>query len=577
MIGTSYDFFQIPLIHFVESDDLYLERQEDVLWFDLLRNLDWRPFRETAARYYEALWQFNYDAAEMRRALGTGQPANPETESDATMRLLFARATMCEDTPAIYALPLSAPPEIHVDPKWLRPGTPPPRWAGRTPKCFFALFAAFVGVMAQGKPGEPESVHRELRSNPSFARACGFTLPRSNGLYCHTDVPSLRKLQQFDQIMTSLGLWGQAKVQQVVRNLKAGRIRIESTLVHDTTHYPAYSSMRAVEVPPPAPPSVDPPPASAEPAAPQQGEPSEDASGNVSTKGRKAKKGKRARKGKKPQKPRKKSHPKTTKACRCRDREHCPHPWINADEGAGTVVKSTGKMYWAHKASTLGFPGQQVLLDAAAMSDAASHDSTSLFPHLNRLFGLHPDFRGVVNRVLDDGAADDQELKERLKAEFGIDLFASINPRSRQPIRDDLPLGVDHITPTGTPVCQAGCPFDFIGCRHDTERFLFRAPRDAQGVPVCQACPQRPGCYRGADGARQITVPFERLPWIDPKHPQLSRRFALAMAGRTAIERLHKLMKYDYGDERLTKRGNDAFQARLDKTVLAMHLVLAHG
>ncbi len=31
---------------------------------------------------------------------------------------------------------------------------------------------------------------------------------------------------------------------------------------------------------------------------------------------------------------------------------------------------------------------------------------------------------------------------------------------------------------------------------------------------------------------------------------------------------LNKLMKYDYGDERLTKRGNDAFQARLDKTLL---------
>jgi hypothetical protein len=83
--------------------------------------------------------------------------------------------------------------------------------------------------------------------------------------------------------------------------------------------------------------------------------------------------------------------------------------------------------------------------------------------------------------------------------------------------------------------------------------------------------------YRGHKGARQITAPFTRLPWIDPEFPQLSRRFAKVMAKRTAIERLHKLMKYDYGDERLTKRGNAAFQARLDKTLLAMHLVLAYG
>jgi hypothetical protein len=326
--------------------------------------------------------------------------------------------------------------------------------------------------------------------------------------------------------------------------------------------------MQTVEVPPPAASAVDAPaPASTEPIAPAPPQGRVNATISVS---------KKRKKGRKAKKPRRKSHPKTTKACRCKDRQHCPHPWINADDGAGTVVKSTGKMYWAHKASTLCFPGQEVLLDAVAMSDAASHDSQSLLPHLNRLFQLHPDLKPVVDRVLDDGAADDQTLKQTLQTDLGIELLAPINPRSRESIREELPRGVDHITPTGTPVCRAGYPFDFVGCRHDTERFLFRAPEDAQGVPVCQACPLRPQCYRGADGARQITVPFERLPWIDPKFPQLSRRFVRAMAHRTAIERLHKLMKYDYGDERLTKRGNKAFQARLDKTLLAMHLILAH-
>ena len=118
---------------------------------------------------------------------------------------------------------------------------------------------------------------------------------------------------------------------------------------------------------------------------------------------------------------------------------------------------------------------------------------------------------------------------------------------------------------------------DCLGCRRDTQRLLFRAPDDDQGVPVCQHCALRDGCYRGYAGARQITVPFARLPWIDPEFPQLSRRFAKVMAKRTAIERLHKLMKYDHGDERLTKRGNASFQARLDKTLLAIHLVLAYG
>ena len=108
-----------------------------------------------------------------------------------------------------------------------------------------------------------------------------------------------------------------------------------------------------------------------------------------------------------------------------------------------------------------------------------------------------------------------------------------------------------------------------------TSHFLFRAPLNERGKPVCEGCPKKPVCCRAASLVRQIAVPFQRLPWIDPEFPQISRRFRKAIARRTVIERIHKLMKYDYGDERLTKRGNKAFQARLDKTLLAMHLVVA--
>ncbi len=107
---------------------------------------------------------------------------------------------------------------------------------------------------------------------------------------------------------------------------------------------------------------------------------------------------KKTKKAKKTPKKKRKSHPRTTKNCRCSDREHCDHAWINADEGAGTVVKSTGKMYWAHKASTLGFAKQEVLLDAVALNDAASHDSKSLVPHLSRLLSRHPDL-SLLRRI----------------------------------------------------------------------------------------------------------------------------------------------------------------------------------
>ena len=240
------------------------------------------------------------------------------------------------------------------------------------------------------------------------------------------------------------------------------------------------------------------------------------------------------------------------------------------------MVKSTGKMYWAHKASTLSFAAQEILLDAVAVGDAASHDSQTLQPHLRRLFQRHPDLVQCVTRVLDDGAADDAQLKATIESEFGIELLAPINPRRRGQIVSDLPRGIDHLTPRGVPVCQAGYPFELVGVRHDTEHFLFRAPLDDAGAFVCQDCSLRAGCYRGDKGGRQVSIPQQRLPWLNPDFPQLSKRFEKAMARRTSIERLHKLMKFDLGDDRLTKPGNNSFQARLDKTLFAMHILIGH-
>lgn len=530
---------QIPLIQVVDSDDLYLERCEELVWFRVLRKLDWSELRAVAARYYEALWQFNVEQQRAReKRLAEVAKANPETSKQATLRLLFARPTLCEGAAPLHEVRDGLAAEIRVDPTTLEPGRVPLRIAGRQPKCFFALLKAFLGMVLRGQPAEPEIVHDELRNNPAYARACGFTLPDATGGYRRSDVPSLRKIEQFDQIMIDAGLWHHVAVEQVRANLREGIVRPGSTLVHDTTHYLARSAMTAVEIP---------------------SEPKKSGSEQ-----------------REPEKPRRKSHPRTIKTCRCEDHGGCAHPWVSADPGAGTVSKSGGKRYWAHKASTIGIPGQEVLLDAVAMSDAASHDSMSVEAHLERVFRDLPELKGKIEWVLDDAAADDEDLKTRLSLRWGIVLMTPINPRGRNKQTKDLPRGVEHIEPAGIPVCRQGFPFDFVGVRHEEERFIFRAPDDANGVPVCTDCPVRAECYRGENGARQVTIPFERLPWINPGMPELSLRFQEEMAQRTVIERLHKLMKEDFGDERLSKRGNDAFQARLDKTRWAMHVLLAH-
>ena len=233
------------------------------------------------------------------------------------------------------------------------------------------------------------------------------------------------------------------------------------------------------------------------------------------------------------------------------------------------------QMHWAHKASTLGFAGQEVLLDAVAMTDAASHDSQSLLPHLDRLLTLHPELNGKITRLLDDSAADDEDIKKRLARKYHIELLVAPQSPRAQAHREGPSARHRPHPSTGTPVCVQGIPLDFLGCRHATGQFLFRAPQGSDGKPVCEGCPIKSSCCRDGGSRRQIALPFARLPWLDPRFPQLPRRFQKAYARRTVIERIHKLMKYDFGDERLTKRGNKAFQARLDKTLLAMHLVVA--
>ncbi len=612
MVAVVYSPGQLPLIEFIESDELFLQDEPQALWFDVLRKLDYRQFQPVAARYYEQLWQFNHQQTQDRLERQEHPPAaNPETQAQATARLLFGRATLDEQTPVLYRPPPRPTPAFTIRPETLHPGVTPPRFAGRLPKCFFALFKAFLGVTLAGQPAEPQFVDQKLRENPAFARSCGFTIPRAGKPERASDIPSLRKLQQFDQIMTQNGLWGEAALDRVAANLRDGTVQVEATVVHDTTHYRAYSAMQVLELPAgsaggqgvsePAtgdtmtsgaePSGQRPVGGLAEPAAEKpEPAPSSGASSAVEP-GVRSVKPEAAKGASGPEKPanpracpksapppkkKRKSHPRTTKACRCADREHCHHAWINADEGAGTVVKGTGQMHWGHKASTLAFPGQEVLLDAVALSDAATHDSRSLMPHLQRLFQRHPDLKGLVTRVLDDGAADDAELKAAIQEDLGIQVLAPINPRRRGPMRADLPRGLDHLTPRGVPVCRAGYPFELLGVRHDTQHFLFAAPKDELGQSVCQGCDLREGCYRGQSGGRQVTIPQSRLPWLDPECPQLSKRFLKAMARRTSIERLHKLMKWDLGDEQLTKRGNDAFQARLDKTLLAMHVLLAH-
>ncbi|MBI4863481.1 MAG: hypothetical protein HY815_24935 [Candidatus Riflebacteria bacterium] len=54
----------------------------------------------------------------------------------------------------------------------------------------------------------------------------------------------------------------------------------------------------------------------------------------------------------------------------------------------------------------------------------------------------------------------------------------------------------------------------------------------------------------------------------------MARRFKAVMRHRTSVERAIKRFKLDFGDDHLARRGNEAFQAHLDRSLIALHLLL---
>jgi len=115
---------------------------------------------------------------------------------------------------------------------------------------------------------------------------------------------------------------------------------------------------------------------------------------------------------------------------------------------------------------------------------------------------------------------------------------------------------------------------EYQGMRYENEKFIYQAPKDLDNVPVCLACHHRENCCPNATRGRTINVSFDLLPHIDPQDPPMAKRYKAIMSRRTSVERMIKRLKCDLGDDKLSKRGNDSFQAYLDKTMIAFHVLL---
>ena len=158
--------------------------------------------------------------------------------------------------------------------------------------------------------------------------------------------------------------------------------------------------------------------------------------------------------------------------------------------------------------------------------------------------------------------------------ELGVELKASLNPRRKKEITEDVPRGVEKITPYGVPICWNGHEMEYKGMRYENEKFIYQAPKGEDKKPVCVSCSYQAGCCPNAVTGRTITVSFDCLPHIDPNDPPMAKRYKAIMSRRPAVERIIKRLKCDLADDRLSKRGNESFQAYLDKTMIAFHVLI---
>lgn len=523
------DYFREPdncLFHVFESDDIQLDLDENAVWFQGVKYIyrNWRDFHTAAVEYYESLYRFNKEKTSSYREHSSERQSDYPSREDARLDLLFSRCTEGNDDDAKVEKVETPPGDVNsFVPEHIQPGHPPVRSSGRPPEDFYRLFTAYAAVQLTGEESTPEAVHGSLHNNPSLARACGFT-PGSKT----APLPSHRLLQQFDQIMTENGIWTMIQLDAVKNNLRDGTIEAERILVHDTTHHIAYSGFETVTY--------------------------------TNENGRQQKK----------------SQSFLTKSCRCGDRENCPHPWEMSDNGAGTIVKHGGKMYWGHKSSIIGLPDQGVPLAALAMADSANHDSQSLPDTLEFMKTHFPELMNNAEYLLDDCAADSDILKQRIFNSFGLEVNCSVNPKRRKTIgAEDLPKGMQKLTPAGYLYCQAGHEMDFLGTRTGDGTFLYGPPRKNGNEICCRECPIREHCCRkNNSGGRRIAIRTGMLPHISPEAPPMAKRFQKRMKKRTAVERIIYRLKCRLGDRYLHKRGNHNYQATLDKSMFAFHLLI---
>jgi len=515
-------YLAAQVVLFEEPDDYVIENNPDVTYSKILDKFDFNLFQDEETHYYQALADFNRKLVKKLKERKNQQQAQKKAVSkdDAYQELLFEMIEQQSTKTILFKLPAITIEDIHHN----------YTGAGRKPKNFYALVKAFLGVSYMGLKNSPEVVHSQLINNPSFARKCGFKYIIDDETRHHQhNIPSRRKLQQFDQIMNLYGIWDNMKWKMVKQNLTDNTVAIEQDLAFDPSHVEANSRFTVVET--------------------------------QTDHGKKIKK----------------AVGKLSKRCACSDKNNCPHEWEVTDHGCGVVVKSPSEKYWAHKASFVGFPKSHVPIDAAAVNYAATNDGQTLIPHLQRLKQQVPFVIEKIDRVIADGPFNTAANKNFVSETIGAILYTPINAKNINVPSAETIKGIDHFTKNGVPICHAGLPLEMKGRELTKQRYIWGPPLgDSKDKPIvaCSHCLLKKDCCPNSQGRtlRTNASDFSQIDWDNPQH---LARWKKHYRKRTAIERMIKIIKVDYCVEHFHKRDSLNFQGHLDKAMLALHILLS--
>lgn len=531
----------LPVLFESSDNSAVLQDPVNEDWLAVVNTIGGECYEVLARRYYVALyhWRSQVCRPELRDRIHVQAPGKQQA-LQGMLELMEQRKSNSKQTTTVFndAGPASSEdglPEVLKDfskaPPSLHSFLSGP---GRPPCDALCLMRAFLAAPLLGVGDDPTSVYRLLHNNPTFAHACDFlgrdVLKQLRELTSRR-LPSLSVCHEFSEVMTRYGLWQLARLDQVRDNLASGVVEREDTVSFDTTHIIANSHCA-----------------------------------NVVPAGAKIEDGK---------KPKHRKVPRVRKSCHCGQEqwESCEHPWTPTDQGAAVVVKGPTRIYWAHKASVAAFADSEIPFDVRVCQYAAESDGKTLVPHLELLVRDLPKVVSPLRHILADDAYRENRDAVRL---FGQQarLSVPVHGRKSKTALAEAFDGINRFTSIGVPVCEAEHRFEMLGREIPGERYIWVAPNDSEGKPVCADCPMASSCLKKGQ-RRYIRVDRLDLPHIDWDHPQHSARNRARYQQRTGVERAIKRLKVDLNGEHLTHRDVHRVQAHLDRKLLTLHLLLA--